>query len=60
MYVNNLAFSTELTATMLALQWIEEVKPCTVTCSDLASVQLTLREDKLGAWSDLVVELLSA
>ena len=52
-------FTTELMAIIWALQWVEEVKPGQVIiCSDSASVLMNMGEGKLGAWSDLMVELL--
>ena len=52
-------FTTELMAIMWALKWVEEVKPSQVViCSDSASVLMSMEEGKLGARSDLMVELL--
>ena len=52
-------FTTELLAIIWALKWVEEVKPGQVViCSDSASVLMAMGEGKLGARSDLMVELL--
>ncbi|KAI7808137.1 hypothetical protein IRJ41_016520 [Triplophysa rosa] len=54
-------FTTELLATMLALQWIEEVQPeRTVICSDSMAVLTSLLSGKSEARQDLVFEVLQS
>ena len=53
-------YTTELTAIIWALQWVEEVRMRrAVICSDSASVLMALRDNNPGARPDLVVELLT-